>query len=112
MLRAIILAILCLTPVGCARRDGPPSDLPHGDSDTVRQPQPPAKETGKPEEANSAEKDGVRFTVQAPKTAVAGMGLPVQMKIINKGETTRFFHRETTDPTKLWIKATTKEGKT
>jgi hypothetical protein len=52
------------------------------------------------------------LTVQVPKTTKAATPLLIQVKLVNNGAIPRFFHRETTDPTKLWIKVTTKEGKT
>jgi hypothetical protein len=121
---------LCLALAGCAPQNTS-SDL--GDTGSPIAIQPPAKADNRPRladagghphhpaevkdpskdynESTSPEVDGVRLTVRVPKKVVAGLPLPVEVKLINNGKTSIHLAWDTVDPMRVRIKSLSRESK-
>src|SRR5262249_29586592 len=60
---------------------------------------------------NSPEKEGIRLTVQLPKAVAAGSPLLIEAKVVNNGKIPIYIDWDTTDPRKVQIELTTKDGR-
>lgn len=60
---------------------------------------------------NSAANAPARLTVHVPQKVVAGSPLPIEARVVNRGNTPFWARWWTTDPMKLHVKLTTKDGK-